>query len=542
MNSCGSLPGSINLNVSNPSQQDNCQFNEVSLFQVCNAPSIADGIRPTTGEYIVLSGPVGTDISCYSISDGDWVITLPTGSTINENGLFSIGFDINYGENHFDLNLQGCNCATMRENLPIEDVMILTNSGEFIMVFNNSGTFIDGFIYGNPSTGSTAQNTPVAGRVYNINSTCGYTEITTPPLDQFKNPTTGASEGNSYYFNSRTNSIFVAPSSFNDCTRNSTPPIHNFLWSTNATTSELTNLQPGIYSVTITNNYGCTTSESFEITHTANPLLETVIQADCSNSNSGSIDLTITDNEFYEILWSNEATTTTVRNLSAGEHIATLSINECSFTYNITVPSAQNNESIQYATICQGEIFLVGSNEHQTEGSFTDVLVNQFGCDSTVTTHLTVLNPIINIQQNQPILEQTEIPNALYQWINCETQETVGNEAIFTAPTNGLYKLILTLQDCTVESDCYDVANLGVKNMEPFHINIYPNPITDVVHINTQVDITSIELLDNNGRIITEQIVNGKTTQLDLNHLQNGIYLLQIQSKNQTITKKLIKQ
>ena len=55
---------------------------------------------------------------------------------------------------------------------------------------------------------------------------------------------------------------------------------------------------------------------------------------------------------------------------------------------NLTV-----NEAISYeqsVAICFGDSVNVGSNIHSTEGTFVDVLQTQEGCDSTVTTHLEV--------------------------------------------------------------------------------------------------------------------------------------------------------
>jgi|GEM_PF-1411717 len=53
----------------------------------------------------------------------------------------------------------------------------------------------------------------------------------------------------------------------------------------------------------------------------------------------------------------------------------------------------------QTKTICAGQNFTVGTHTHATSGNYTDVLISHQNCDSTVTTHLTVL-PSITFSQN----------------------------------------------------------------------------------------------------------------------------------------------
>ena len=57
-------------------------------------------------------------------------------------------------------------------------------------------------------------------------------------------------------------------------------------------------------------------------------------------------------------------------------------------TINNTDSSSNNH------TICKGESITIGSNVYSNSGIYTDVLFTTNGCDSTVTTYLTVLNQI----------------------------------------------------------------------------------------------------------------------------------------------------
>ncbi len=66
----------------------------------------------------------------------------------------------------------------------------------------------------------------------------------------------------------------------------------------------------------------------------------------------------------------------------------------------------------------------------------------------------------------------------------------------------------------------YEPAGLG-------EIQIYPNPATDVVNINMPADefpVSRINIYDMQGRTVIDKTFNTSTIQLNVNHLQNGIY------------------
>lgn len=73
-------------------------------------------------------------------------------------------------------------------------------------------------------------------------------------------------------------------------------------------------------------------------------------------------------------------------------------VNGCDsiLTTNLTVNPAITGS--QAFTICDGSSITVGTSSHNTTGNFTDVLTAFDGCDSTVTTNLVVLPAIISAQ------------------------------------------------------------------------------------------------------------------------------------------------
>ena len=74
--------------------------------------------------------------------------------------------------------------------------------------------------------------------------------------------------------------------------------------------------------------------------------------------------------------------------------------------------------------------------------------------------------------------------------------------------------------------------------------NIFPNPATDIVNItNTDnIDVEQIDLYDLSGKKIKEERFNADDNiQLNIENLQSGIYLLQLQTNLGSAVKKLIK-
>ena len=122
-------------------------------------------------------------------------------------------------------------------------------------------------------------------------------------------------------------------------------------------------------------------------------------------------------------------------------------------------PQTVNNPQ----TICIGESYLINGNTYTTAGTYTDVFQSQSGCDSTVTTILTVLQPTINNAisyiQNGTALFASE-GNANYQWINCNSNNAPIAGAIsqsFVPLVTGNYGVILTSTACqnvTSTSSC----------------------------------------------------------------------------------------
>ena len=73
-------------------------------------------------------------------------------------------------------------------------------------------------------------------------------------------------------------------------------------------------------------------------------------------------------------------------------------------------------------------------------------------------------------------------------------------------------------------------------------VSLYPNPVSDVLKIKTtSSNILSIKLYSINGKLFRTYSFENRQVELDLSAFANGFYLLQIQTDNELLFKKIIK-
>lgn len=130
------------------------------------------------GEWIEIlnTGASVADLSCYVITDGDWDISIPSGTTIAAGDYLTIGRstaeDGVGGTFTPDLNLSTCNCASSLSTST--GAISLTNTGEFVALFDDSANFVDGFTFESPTSG----NSPASAGTETVNAQGGCPGIT----------------------------------------------------------------------------------------------------------------------------------------------------------------------------------------------------------------------------------------------------------------------------------------------------------------------------------------------------------------------------
>ena len=166
-------------------------------------------------------------------------------------------------------------------------------------------------------------------------------------------------------------------------------------------TATASGLTAGNYSCTVTNECGATTSQNITILQPSELVATIGSQQNitCFNGNDGNATINVTGGTGnYTFNWSpNVGSSSTISNLTEGTYNAIITdANGCSTSKNVTLVQPGAISAVSYITICGNQSYSIGTNTYTTSGIYTDVLTNANGCDSTVTTHLTV-NPTYNL-------------------------------------------------------------------------------------------------------------------------------------------------
>ncbi len=206
-----------------------------------------------------------------------------------------------------------------------------------------------------------------------------------------------------------------------------------------------------------------------------------------------------------------------------------------SATCSFTVTVSGNVSSTQNLTICNGASVTVGTNTYSTAGVYTDLLANAFGCDSVVTTVLSVTNVNTGTTLNGIVLSAAA-NGATYQWLDCDN----GNAAIsgatsqtFTPSVNGNYAVVVTENGCTDTSACTSVTVVGLQEAFGSEFSLHPNPSNGLVTVEFGQSLSDLEIrvTDLTGKVLyAKDHVNGNQVLLDMRSLSHGVYLVEVRS------------
>lgn len=126
---------------------------------------------------------------------------------------------------------------------------------------------------------------------------------------------------------------------------------------------------------------------------------------------------------------------------------------------------------------------------------------------------------------------------ATYQWTNCDSGEILSGETnqSFEISLSGNYGVIITLDDCSILSECLFITLYAISETFPTKITSFPNPLKDKVQIDMG-DVyqeIKVELFDEKGsRLFQDEILNQKTFHLDLQNFPAGNYFLQLHTSD----------
>lgn len=217
----------------------------------------------------------------------------------------------------------------------------------------------------------------------------------------------------------------------------------------------------------------------------------------CENGNSGSIDLTLSSNTSYSVIWSNGATTEDISNLIPG---------------NYTFTATDNNGCTLSQTI-------------MVEYDNTPVI------------------PIIT--WNGAALEATI--STTYQWYQDGVLLPNETNQILDPQFTGMYTVVTTdLNGCVASSAAFDLISDIEEAEWVHHFEVTPNPFTHNLHIEWSLKAESLlhfQLVDVVGRTVWESAdLTGSSLDIDVSDIGSGIYFLHVSGERGTVVRKVVKE
>jgi hypothetical protein len=305
-----------------------------------------------------------------------------------------------------------------------------------------------------------------------------------------------------------------------------------------------------------------------------------ITQVSCADGEDGSVSLTVTGGApDYTYDWDNDGTgdfddLAGLTGVGAGTYILSVQdtngcVSEASFTIlepdPIVLSSSVTDESCPGANDGAIDLTVAGGTpdytfiwtsddvdfEEDTEdlsgikaGDYTLDLTDANGCEATLEVTISVIAEIdLSVTVDGSSFTSNQA-GATYQWIDCADLSEIdgATDQEFIPVSFGDFAVIVTIDGgCSDTSDCYPFGTDGINEQEFLEINVYPNPTEGMITIQLNENITfaEISVFDLKGSQLVNKTTSKSTEIIDLTHLENGVYLVEVKLENGIVTRKV---
>jgi len=202
----------------------------------------------------------------------------------------------------------------------------------------------------------------------------------------------------------------------------------------------------------------------------------------------------------------------------------------------VTLNLIINNESTSTVLVTRCDSFVWDGVNYDSSGIYTNNYIALNGCDSNVTLDLTIYNVSASIDTSG--IDLVASGGVSYLW---NTEDT---NSMITPDTNGLYSVVALDTNGCADTALFNVTYItstGIWDNLSSSINLYPNPVNDILNISSSDNIKSLEIKDLLGRIVYSSLdINSKSISLNTSNFRNNVYLLSLIINDKLVIKKII--
>ncbi len=278
----------------------------------------------------------------------------------------------------------------------------------------------------------------------------------------------------------------------------------SYTWNTGSTGNSISDLEAGSYSVLVQDGKGCTGLKDFTITEQQLISVSAIITNPiCSYDKNGSIELKVSGGAIpYKFEWNNGLSTGDISDLAPGNYTVVITDNQnCRATKSIELSSSSSKMTV------------------------TSVIENE-GCPGTA-------NGSISLAVSGGV------PEYQYAW---ENQSSTSSK-LSNIQAGSFTYTVTDMLGCKTSSTL--VVGNGICTGIPGSIEnvteilVYPNPTSEKLTIETDMNIRSIIIRDNLGRIVLSL---KSANQIELTNMSNGIYYMEIETDKGKSIRKISKE
>lgn len=327
----------------------------------------------------------------------------------------------------------------------------------------------------------------------------------------------------------------------------SVPGGYEYLWSTGDTTTEITVSAGGIYSVTATNEYGCTATVEKEIQQLLAPFVQILGAGSLCQGESTTL---VASSNGVDFLWNTGDSTQSVDVTpdNTTYEVTVVGLNGCSTTAEHHVTTLPTNNYTVTGTICEQQSFSqygfdIPAIDTAGTYTFSQYLQTVSGCDSTVNLLLTV-NPLPRLDSITGPQHIVQYGNSFYsinnpqfvnnyEWRVSNTHWTLTNSdySVVTMAVNTNGNGILTargINNCGYTETSINIfCNVGVVDYpETATVKLYPNPVHQSLFIDKGEgsEYSLVKIYDERGRMVFSRKFDGNEMEIDCTRFANGHY------------------